>query len=309
MPHMSRMRGIILVAGAALLAAGLLDARPLPAETPAVALTVTAVGKKDTPPPAVKRDDVQFNVNKEQTQLADWRKSDTLFLAVLIDDSLDSNIASQWPDLGAFMMAQPESTQISVAYVRNGAAMVAQDFTSDHALAAKALRIPLGNSGAFTSPYLALQDWVKRWPDSNERKSILLISSGIDYFRGGFDTVNPDVDTTIEQAQKKNINIWTIYSTDSGHRARRNYEAFLAQGFLSRVSGDTGAESFYIGFGPPVSLKPFLDELQTHLNNQYLLSFVANGGAKGKFERVRVRTELPNTEFFAAPQAYIPATK
>jgi len=309
MTHKARSGGVLLFAGAALLAAGLLNARPLPAETPAVTLTVTAVGKKDNPPPAVKRDDVQFYVNKEQTQLADWRKGDTLFLAVLIDDSLDSNIASQWPDLRAFMMAQPASTHIAVAYIRNGAAMVAQDFTSDHALAAKALRIPLGNAGAFTSPYLALQDWVKRWPDSNERKSILLISSGVDYFRGAYDTVDPDVDTAIEQAQKKNINIWTIYSTDAGHRARRNYEVFLAQGFLSRVSGDTGAESFYIGFGPPVSLKPYLDELQTHLNNQYLLSFVANGGAKGNFEHVRVHTELPKTEFFSAPQAYIPATK
>lgn len=309
MTHKSRLGEALVFAGVALLAASLVDARPLPLDAPAVTLTVTAVGKKENPPPPVKRNDVQFNVNKEQTQLADWRKGDTLYLAVLIDDSLDSNIASQWPDLRAFIMAQPASTQIAVAYIRNGAAMVAQDFTTDHALAAKALRIPLGNAGAFTSPYLALQDWTKRWPDSNDRKSILLISSGIDYFRGGFDSVDPDVDTAIEQAQKKNINVWSIYATDAGHRARRNYVAFLAQGFLNRVSDETGGESFYLGFGPPVSLKPYLDELQAHLNNQYLLSFVANGGAKGKFQRVRVRTELPNTEFFSAPQAFIPATK
>lgn len=279
------------------------------AESGSVTMTVTAVGKKDTKPPAVTRGDVQLHEGKEIVQVADWRRSDTLFLAILIDDSLDTEIANQWSDLKSFFAAQPENTYISVAYARNGAAVVAQDFTRDHALAAKALRIPLGNAEAFTSPYLALQDWIKRWPDSNERKSILLFSSGIDYFRGGFDTVDPDVDTTIEQAQKKNINIWTIYSTDAGHRLRSGFPVFIAQGFLSRVSQESGAESFYLGFGPPVSLKPYLDELDTHLRNQYLLSFVANGGAKGKFERVRVTTELPGTELFAAPQAYIPPSQ
>ena len=73
-------------------------------------------------------------------------------------------------------MAQPPSTYVAVAYARNGTAMVAQDFTQDHALAAKALRLPLGCGGAFASPYLALQDWMERWPESRERKSILLLS-------------------------------------------------------------------------------------------------------------------------------------
>jgi hypothetical protein len=51
---------------------------------------------------------------------------------VLIDDSLRSGIANQWNDLRAFLMAQPPSTYIVVAYARNGTAMVAQDFTKDH---------------------------------------------------------------------------------------------------------------------------------------------------------------------------------
>lgn len=298
-------RRALLLAGAAIATAGIVGAQPLPSDSPAATLTVTAVGKKDSVPPAVKKEDVQFYLGKEKTQMADWRKGETLFLAVLIDDSLDANIANQWTDLRAFMMAQPESTYISVAYVRNGTAVIAQDFTKDHQLAAKALRLPLGNAGAFTSPYLALQDWIKRWPDSNERKSILLFSSGVDYFRG-FGPVNPDVDTTIEEAQKKNINVWTIYAPDAGHLARRGFASFIAQGFLSRVSEESGGESFYLGFGAPVSIKPYLDELQMHLNNQYLLTFVGDGGRKGKLERARVTTELPATELLAAPQAYLP---
>jgi len=274
-----------------------------------VTMTITAVGKKDAPPPPIKKDDVQFFMGKERTQVADWRKGETLYLAILIDDSLESNVAQQWTDLKAFLMAQPDTTYIAVAYAQNGSAAIAQDFTKDHALAAKALRIPLGYGGTFTSPYLALQDWVKRWPDSNERKSILMISSGIDYFRGTSDPVDPDVDVSIEQAQKKNINVWSLYAPDAGHRARRNYVLFLAQGFLSRVSEESGGESFYNGYLPPVTFKPYLDELQMHLNNQYLLTFVGKSETKGRFERVRVGTELHNVEFLAAPQAFVPAAK
>ena len=307
------MNKVVPLSGAVFLSGLLLAATsPLAAKSPAadpgsVTLTVTAVEKKDTPPPAVRKEDVQFYQGKERTQIADWRKGETLYLAVLIDDSLESTIANQWGDLKSLLMAQPDTTYIAVAYARNGAAMVAQDFTKDHALAAKALRLPLGNAGTFASPYLALQDWIKRWPDSNERKSILLFSSGIDYFRGMFDPSDPDVDTAIEHAQRKNVNIWTIYAPDAGHRARRTYNLFISQGFLSRVSEETGAESFYLGFGSPVTFKPYFDEIEMHLNHQYLLSFVGNGGQKGRFERVRVATELPGVEFLASPQVFLPA--
>ena len=239
-------------------------------------------------------------------QVADWKRGETLYLAVLIDDSLESSVANQWGDLKAFFLAQPENTYIAVAYARNGTAMVAQDFTKDHALAAKALRLPLGNAGAFTSPYLAVQDWEKRWPDSGERKSIILFSSGVDYFRGSFDPVDPDLDTTIAHAQKQNINIWTIYVPDAGHVGRRSFRVFNAQSNLSRLSEETGAESYYLGSSMPVTLKPYFDEIQMHLNNQYLLSFVGNGGKKGKFERVRVTTEVANVEFLTPSEVFLP---
>jgi len=299
-------KGTLLLAAMAMAAAMPLASGAAATDSPAVTMTVTAVGKKDKQPPPLTRDDVQLYQGKERVQVADWKRGETLFLAVLIDDSLESTVASQWNDLRAFFMAQPESTYIAVAYARNGSAMVAQDFTKDHALAGKALRIPLGNAGAFTSPYLTLQDWMKRWPDSGERKSIMLFSSGVDYFRGSFDPVDPDLDTTVARAQKQNINIWTIYVPDAGHVGRREFRVFNAQSNLSRLSEETGAESYYLGFGSPVTLKPYFDEIQMHLNNQYLLSFVGNGGKKGKFERVRVVSEVPNVEFLTPSEVFLP---
>lgn len=276
----------------------------------AVNLTVTAVGKKDISAPIVTKDDAQFFLNKQRTQIADWKHGEKLYLAVVIDDSLDSVIANQWDDLKKFFAAQPDSTYISVAYARNGTAMLVQDFTNDHELAAKALRLPLGGGGAFASPYLTLLDLMKRWPSSSaDRRSILLFSSGIDYFRGGFGTTSPDLESTIERAQKQNINIWTIYAPDAGHRARGFFLATRAQSNLSQLSDETGAESYFLGTGAPVSFKPYFDEISTHLSNQYLLSFTGSGGAKGRFERARVSTELPHVEFLGASQVFLPAAK
>jgi hypothetical protein len=282
------------------------------AESGTATFTVTAVGKKNSPPPEIKSDDVQLYQSKERLQVADWRRGETLFLGILIDDSLDSVIANQWDDLRAFIMSQPENTLVAVAYARNGAAMVAQDFTKDHALAAKAIRIPTGDPGAFSSPYLTVGDWLKRWPDSNERKSIILFSSGIDYFRGSWDPIDPDLDSTVQRAQKQNTNIWTIYAPDAGHFGRREFRAFNAQSNLSRLSDQTGAESYSLGLGTPVTFRPYFDEIREHLNNQYLASFAGGSGKSGKkgnFQRIRVTTELSKVEFMVPSEVFFPPAR
>jgi hypothetical protein len=282
---------------------------PAASDPSAVVMTVTATAKKDAQPPAITKNDLELYRGKERIQVADLKRGETLYLAVLVDDSLRSSLANQWSDLRAFLMAQPQTTYIAVAYARNGVAMVAQDFTTDHALAAKALRMPLGNTSVATSPYLAVQDWIKRWPASGERSSIILFSSGIDYFRGGSATLDPDLDTAIARAQKKNVNIWTIYAPDSGRRGRGSFRAFNWQSNLDRLSQATGAESYSLGLGAPVNLKPYFDRIQMHLNNQYLLAFLGDGGQKGKYEAVKVTSELRNVGFLTPSEVFLPADR
>jgi len=271
--------------------------------------TVTAVGKKNSTPPELKRNDIQLSKGKERLQIADWRREETLRLAILIDDSLDPVVAGQWSDLKEFILSQPPTTYVAVAYARNGAAEIAQDFTKDHERAAKTLRIPLGTAGAIASPYLAVLDFVKRWPSPGGRNSIIFISSGIDYFRGGFGLQNPDVDSAVSRAEKTNINIWTIYAPDNFHRGRGFFRLSNAQSLLSKLSEQTGAESYALGFGAPVTLKPYFEEINEHLRNQYLLSFRGDGGSKGKFEHVRVHTEQPAVEFLTFDQVFLPPTQ
>jgi hypothetical protein len=279
-----------------------------PSASPAVVMTVTATAKKDAQPPAITKNDLELYRGKERVQVADLRRSETLYLAVLIDDSLRSSLANQFSDLREFIVAQPPTTYIAVAYARNGVAMVAQDFTTDHALAAKALRLPLGTRAVASSPYLAVQDWIKRWPVSGQRSSIILFSSGIDYFRGGPATLDPDLDTTIARAQKQNVNVWTIYAPDAGRRGR-GFRAFNWQSNLDRLSQATGAESYSLGLGAPVNLKPYFDRIQRNLNNQYLLAFVGDGGTKGKYQTVKVTSELRKVGFLTPSEVFLPASR
>ena len=268
-------------------------------------MTVTAIGKKDGNPPAINKDDIQLTVGNERKQIASWDKGDKLDLAILIDDSLDSNVAGQWDDLRAFINAQPATTSIAVGYAENSTVSVAQDFTADHGLAAKALRIPRGYYSGGSSPYLSVIDWIKRWPKTGNRGSLLLVSSGIDYFRGGFGPIYPDVDNAISRAEEANINIWSLYYPGAGHFGHYLFLVDKGQNNLSKMTLETGGESFYIGFQAPVSFKPYLDELARHLSNQYLLSFAEDSGKKGKFVTARLKAELQGTELMYASQAYV----
>lgn len=269
--------------------------------------TVTAVAKKEADVSNIPRDNVQLFQGKERKQIGDWKKGDTLFLAILIDDSIDTGAGGQWEYLKDFIMAQPASTSILVGYISNNGTRVVQDFTPDKALAAKALRLPLGIGALGSSPYLGTIDLLKRWPNTGVRRSIILITSGIDFFRGsGFGTFYPDLDPLISRAQRQNTNIWSIYYPSASHRGHSFWLGNNAQTNIDKLSQDSGAESYFLGLGVPVSIKPYLDEISGHLNNQYLLTFAGDGGKKGKYQTMKVRTDLQDVEFLTPASVFLP---
>jgi hypothetical protein len=307
MKHKGVFAGLGVFLGGVLLltTAAVSTAQETPAASASTTFTVTAVGKKNTAPPIAK-DDVQLFTGKERKQIGNWQKGDQLYMAILIDDSLDTVAGGQWDYLKEFINAQPPTTYMAVGYLRDNVTQVAQDFTQDHALVTKAIRLPIGMGALGSSPYLSIMDMLKRWPNTGPRRSILLISSGIDYFRGPFfGAWYPDLDSVIQRAEKQNTNIWSIYFPSSGHRGHSFYLVNYAQNNMDKMAEDTGAESFFL-IGAPVSIKPYLDEITAHLNNQYLLTFAGNGGKKGKFQNVRVKTELPDVEFFTPAAVFLP---
>jgi hypothetical protein len=297
----------------AAVAAALLIAPSVKAQSQAgagnVTFTVTAVGKKDAEVSNIPKDDVQLFQGKDRKQIGDWRKGDSLFLAILIDDSIDNSAGGQWDYLREFIMAQPPSTSVMVGYISDNGTRVLQDFTPNHELAAKALRLPIGFGSIGSSPYLGTIDLLKRWPKTGPRRSVILITSGIDFFRGpGFGPFYPDLDPLISRAERQNTNIWTIYYPSASHRGRSFFLGNRSQNNLDKLSQDTGAESYFLGTQTPVSLKPYLDEITVHLNNQYLLTFAGSGGAKGKYQGMKVRAAAKDVEFLTPAAVYVPPT-
>ena len=277
-------------------------------DSPAVGnatLTVTAAGKKDTAPPPVSRDDVQLFQGKERKQIADWEKGDELFLAVLIDDGISTDFGSVMGEVKNFILSQSPATHVAVGYIRDNVTALAQGFTDNHELAAKAIRLPIGTGAIGSSPYLGTMDLLERWPQTGPRRSIVLISSGIDFFRDRDSQIfNPDLDSVIQRAQRQNTNIWGIYYPSSGHRfGRSSLLLNYAQNNMGKLAEDTGGESYYLFYEEPVTLKPYFDEISLHLNNQYLLTFAATGGPKGKFVSVKLKTELANVDLMTHASA------
>src|SRR5438477_4014475 len=165
-----------------------------------VQMIVTAEPKHGNDVPVLNREDVMVYQGKDRDQVTGWEPfqgaNANLELFVLIDDSLSTSVAQQLNDVRSFINGQPPTASIGVAYMRNGTVQILQNLTTDHIAAAKSLRIPLGTS-APSSPYDSLVTLLKQWPDSKNRREVLMISNGVEPF-GPATTSNPIVTSAVE---------------------------------------------------------------------------------------------------------------
>jgi hypothetical protein len=283
------------------------------ASGPPVKMVVTVEARHGKNPQPVDKQDVMIYEGKTRDPVTSWvpatGENAALEFFILIDDSANATLATQFDDIRQFINSQPPTTKIGVAYMQNGTAQVVQNPTADHAQAAKSLRIPLGTPGVNASRYFSLTDLIKRWPTGSPRREVLMISDGIDLYYGTGDLQDPYVDDAIEQAQRAGVIVFAIYNPGAGHYARSFWRTNFGQLYLSRVADETGGESYYIGFtGPAVTFVPYVDDIEHRLSNQYLLTFLAKPEKKSGMQRVKLTTELPNTELVAADRVYVPAS-
>ncbi len=283
---------------------------PAPAGAVPVHMVVTVEARRGAEVPDIKPQDVIVRQGKERVQVTDWvplrGEHAGLQLFVLVDDALRPiSLGPQLEDLHRFINSQPETTAIGIGYMRDGTVDIVQNLTTEHAQAAKALRLPLGNVGAMASPYLSIGDLIKRWPETKVRREILVISDGIDRF-GGVGPANPYVDTAIEQAQRAGIIIHAIYATGVGHYGHTFWRFSWGQNYLSEMASETGGEAYFLGFETPVSFAPYLEDLTRRLTHQYLLTFLAKPEKKPSLQSVKLWTEVSNAELVAADRVYVP---
>jgi hypothetical protein len=285
-------------------------------ELVSVTMTVTASVPSDKRQPAISTEDVLVKRGKELLQVTGWTPAQAsragLDLFILIDEASDPVLGSHLDELRAFVNAQPPTTSVGIGYMRNATVQIAQNFTTDHARAANAIRLPLGTPGAYGSPYLSVIDLMNRWPQSQNRREVLMITDGIDrahrgFGRRGIDIV-PDVDSAARVAQRTGTMIHSIYAPGADRLHRNYWQASNGQLAIAKLSDATGGESFFLGLQNAVSFQPYLNELQRALDNQYLLTFLAKSNDKAGLQYISVDTNVAGVEFGAPDAVWIPAT-
>jgi len=275
--------------------------RPVSAqETSTGRAVVTAETKGAEGVTVIPKRSISLYENRKLQDVSGWAplrgSRSGLQLVVLLDDSSRGNLGLQLNDIRSFLGALPPTAQVAIAYMRNGTADLVQNFTKDHAQAAKALRLPQGIAGGNGSPYFCVSDLVKRWPAGNEdvRREVIMVTDGVDRYSGErFDPENPYVRAATSDAQKAGVIIYSIYYRGAGRLDRSLAVTDGGQNYLTQISGDTGGKVYLEGLGNPVSFSPFLSDIQRKLQNQYELTFVST--AKPGLQSIRVKTNQPNT--------------
>jgi hypothetical protein len=288
--------------------------------------------KTDSEAPRLKPEDVKVKQGKtflQVTQLIPAQADNAaLQLMILIDDTLDTSVGNNLSDLKEFIKAQPPSTVIGIGYMSNAGVNMVQNFTADHELAVKAVRLPRGAFSTMDSPYLSLISLVKGWPQQNVRREVLLVTDGIDRLRGekptasrlgpdfgptpvyhSMPTISVDATSASEISQRYNVIVHSIYAAGVGRAGRSSWDLQLGLGGLTKIADETGGECYSLGTSNLVSFKPYLERFQKTLDNQYYLVFLAAPKKKAGLQRVKVETEVPNSEILAPDNVWVEAAK
>jgi hypothetical protein len=192
-----------------------------------------------------------------------------LDLIVLVDDSLSQRVAVQFKEIGDFIQALPPSVRVGVAYANYGGVTYAQELTTDHEKAAKAFHMPSAFPGTANGLYDSVTDLIKKWPDTQNRRVILLISDGIDVTDGEVDSspaTNTVFQRAIHQAEHSGVTVDSIYASGSGRSVENKLLVLNGQGCLSEFARKTGGNAYFEGTETPVSFRPFLKEIASSLS-------------------------------------------
>jgi hypothetical protein len=277
-----------------------------------ISTTVTVFGHKSAETPPITMHDVTVYSGKSRLDVTGWvRVQDQdqgLQLAIVIDNSASAiGVGSQLRDLADFIRSQPKNTAVGVFYAQSGTVETVSPFSTDHDAVARTLRVPLGaRAGTSPSVYLSISDLVKHhWVPTGGAREILLISAGVDHLNEGPNS--PYVQATIEDLQKAGVVIHTIYtggrlSFDESIRGEN------AQGNLAKITDASGGRGFFEGITAPVSFDPYLQELNTILHNQYLLTFsmAPSNKRKGELREIEVHAEQHDVTLKYPKQVLVP---
>lgn len=276
-----------------------------------VTITVTVLGANNQPAPEIPQEDVTVHMGKDLPKVTGWEHAHAqqgpLELALLIDENIRTSlIGRQLDDMANFIESQEPSTQVGVYYAEHGSAYAAAPFTTDHQKAAKALHLTFGlRNGESPSIYLSLSDLAKHWPaNPGARREVVVFGSGNDPLSPGIE--DPYADESMDDVVKTGLTVHAI--PIAGTRYSLSFRGNISAGKLIQLSDETGGREIGGDLGAPVSLAPYLNQLNQILSNQYLLTFAGRPSDRknGDIRDVQVRLEEHNVKVWAPKRVLIP---
>ncbi len=314
MERIGKLLGLVLASSLMALSQSALPARSQSA-VPAH-IIVTAGHYYSHQPPLLNQTELTVTQNMDPVRITNLvpLRGDmaALELFVLVDDCSSCEAGTKFDELRRFILAQPETTAVGVAYIRGGRLEIAQDPTHDRARAVKALNAPTGGKPA--NPFVPLAELIQNWDRDpsgphEARRVVLMISNGIDpAITSGL--LDPTADAAIEAAQRHEVTIFALYHPSADYANTDAAAIYAGQVQLAHVANETGGEAYLLGFGPLPSLAPFLADVADHLANQYRLEFLANpADPGGSLEETTVRSSLPEIELMTPAKAWIPGAR
>jgi VWFA-related protein len=266
-----------------------------------MSVLVTAVPRGDREraiADALKPGDFAVYENKNRQKITSVKRAadSPMFIAVVIQDSLNWRVNSEIKELRSFIEKLPDGTRVMTAYLTIGGAIVTQELTTNRKQAAETLRIVRGGSFPPSfSPYQGVTDVAKHFDKSaNGRRMMIIISDGLDMSRG-FAGASPffsvDLDRAIRECQQRAIAVYTIYAPGGEDRRRfSRFEFNYGQGSLIRLADETGGESYFTTFGFN-NFSPYLEEFTETYALQWLIDYKSSTVGKG-FRKIEITTDF-----------------
>jgi len=273
---------------------------------------ITVLPAHDGEVPAnISQQDLSIKINGKESTIRNWiplrGQNDRLELVVLIDGAARSSLGSQMGEIGQFVNSLPPQAKVVIAYMQNGVASMTGPLTTDHAQALKGLHLPGGSPGSNASPYFCLSDLARRWPsnDRGARREVVMITDGVDEYNRRYDPEDPYVQAAVTDSVRAGLVVYSIYWRNQGRADSTRGATDTGQNLLLAVTQATGGNSYWEGYGNPISFQPYFRDLDRRLQNQYELTFSAPLKGKPEVENLKLKVSGIAGKVDAPQQVYV----
>lgn len=249
--------------------------------------------------PAISQENLKLYENRKLVEITNLVPLQGEQAAVqvyfLIDESFDRNVGAALGDLPQFIYSLPGNMSVAVGYLSHGHAQMVQEPTLDHLQAAKSVRPPRGGSTG-ASPFAAVTELIRGWPDSTTRREIFLISAGLDPTQYG--SSNYAQEAAIDAAQRAAVPV-SVITLGIGWAAT----------WLQELAKRSGGEAYPGNTVGPINFVPAFQAFAARLSHQYRLTFMVQPQSKAGFQSIKLETSTANAKVMVADRIYVPVVK